>query len=252
MRVAGRRSARRAASASSMRALLDAGVRRFMIGLGGSSTNDGGSGLLRGARRARCSTTTARRSRRRPRGLASLARVDAARLDPRARGVRDPHHVGRQQSAVAARMGATAIFGPQKGVRAGRRRALRRGARRASRALAEAAFGARVADAPGAGAAGGLGFALQLAGRHAALGRRGRRRPDRPRRRARRRRLGDHRRRPQRPADAAVEGAVRRRAARGARAAFRSRSSPARSIAAALPELDRHFAGCFAPAATAR
>jgi len=30
-----------------MRALLDRGVREFRIGLGGSSTNDGGAGLLR-------------------------------------------------------------------------------------------------------------------------------------------------------------------------------------------------------------
>ena len=29
-----------------LRALLDLGVRRFMVGLGGSSTNDGGAGLL--------------------------------------------------------------------------------------------------------------------------------------------------------------------------------------------------------------
>ena len=30
-----------------IRALLDTGVRRFMIGLGGSSTNDGGAGMLK-------------------------------------------------------------------------------------------------------------------------------------------------------------------------------------------------------------
>ena len=29
-----------------IRVLLDTGVRRFMIGLGGSSTNDGGAGML--------------------------------------------------------------------------------------------------------------------------------------------------------------------------------------------------------------
>ncbi len=53
--------------------LLDRGIRRFMIGLGGSSTNDGGSGLLACARRtlSRC-----RRSRRRTVG----ARPRVARI----------------------------------------------------------------------------------------------------------------------------------------------------------------------------
>ena len=34
-----------------IRALLDAGVRRFFVALGGSSTNDGGAGMLRAALR---------------------------------------------------------------------------------------------------------------------------------------------------------------------------------------------------------
>ncbi len=59
--------------------------------------------------------------------------------------------------------GATAIFGPQKGVRpediAGIDAALARYA-----ALAERAVGRTAAQSPGAGAAGGLGFALQLVG----------------------------------------------------------------------------------------
>jgi glycerate kinase len=59
--------------------------------------------------------------------------------------------------------GATAVFGPQKGVRPGDIAVLdTRLARYA--ALVEGSVGRTVADRPGAGAAGGLGFALQLVG----------------------------------------------------------------------------------------
>ena len=157
---AGRATARRAASAQLAR-LLDRGMRRFMIGLGGSSTNDGGAGLLpRSA--SRFSTRTAATSRPRrtawPRSRASTRRR-STRGSRRARSRSCPTSTIRSRGDV----GATAIFGPQKGVRAERRRADRRDAR-ALRAIVEAALGRHGGRAPGAGAAGGLGFALQLLG----------------------------------------------------------------------------------------
>ena len=129
-------------------------------------------------------------------------------LDPRLATADDHDHVGRQQSAAAASTARRRSSARRKACAPATIAALDathralRGARRA-----------RVRPArrgnPGAGAAGGLGFALQLIGGAVAIGRGGRRRPDRTRRRARRRRLGDHRRRPQRRADAAAQGAVR-------------------------------------------
>ena len=59
--------------------------------------------------------------------------------------------------------GATAVFGPQKGVRPGDVATIDATLSRYA-ALVEGAVGRRVAEKPGAGAAGGLGFALQLAG----------------------------------------------------------------------------------------
>jgi len=59
--------------------------------------------------------------------------------------------------------GATAVFGPQKGVRAGDIATLDATLSRYA-SLVERAVGRQVAEQPGAGAAGGLGFALQLVG----------------------------------------------------------------------------------------
>src|SRR5207302_9454543 len=59
--------------------------------------------------------------------------------------------------------GATAIFGPQKGVRAERIGEIDATLARFA-ALTEKAIGRIAHDKPGAGAAGGLGFALQLIG----------------------------------------------------------------------------------------
>ena len=68
-----------------------------------------------------------------------------------------------------ATRGATAIFGPQKGVRADEVDPFDATLARFA-ALAEAAVGRPVAERPGAGAAGGLGFALQLVGGRFASG----------------------------------------------------------------------------------
>jgi len=144
-----------------MRQLLDAGVRRFMIGLGGSSTNDGGAGLL-AALGVALTAADGRSVEPTPAGLATLAAVDASRLDPRlaASWITIMSDVN---NPLCGDRGATAIFGPQKGVRADRIAAI--DARIANfAALAERAMGRRAMDRPGAGSAGGLGFALQLLG----------------------------------------------------------------------------------------
>ena len=144
-----------------IRALLDSGVRRFMIGLGGSSSNDGGAGML-AALGLDLVDADGRSIVPTPEGLAMLARIDARGLDPRL-----------AQSAITIMSdvnnplcgdhGATAIFGPQKGVRADEIEKIDATLAHFA-ALAEHATGARAAEKPGAGAAGGMGFALQLVG----------------------------------------------------------------------------------------
>ena len=144
-----------------IRLVLDLGVRDFMIGLGGSSTNDGGAGLL-SALGARLVGEDQREIPPQPEALAGVRRVDLAALDPRLAASRISI-MSDVNNPLAGPRGATAIFGPQKGVtpdlQARYDSALAGFAR-----LAEEAMGRRAADNPGAGAAGGLGFALQLIG----------------------------------------------------------------------------------------
>jgi len=141
--------------------LLDRGVRRFMVGLGGSSTNDGGSGLLQ-ALGARLRDAAGRDVAATPRGLASLASVDVATLDPRLPSC-EIAVMSDVDNPLCGAMGATAIFGPQKGVQAADVARID-GVLRSFAGLLEAALARPVAERGGSGAAGGLGFALQLLG----------------------------------------------------------------------------------------
>src|SRR5262249_43685431 len=63
-----------------IRALLDAGVRRFFVALGGSSTNDGGAGLLVGLG-LRLFDAHGNELDATPAQLAHVARVDASQFD---------------------------------------------------------------------------------------------------------------------------------------------------------------------------
>ncbi|MCC7328262.1 MAG: glycerate kinase [Burkholderiales bacterium] len=144
-----------------LRTLLDAGVRRFMIGLGGSSTNDGGAGLLAalGLSLRDCEAATLAPT---PSALRRLARVDASALDPRLADC-ELRIMSDVNNPLSGPQGATAIFGPQKGVTADTVDDIDTTLRRFAE-LTEAAVGRYLAQQPGAGAAGGLGFALQLLG----------------------------------------------------------------------------------------
>ena len=142
-------------------ALLDAGVRRFFVALGGSSTNDGGAGLLAGlgvklfdARGNALEPT--------PEQLARVARVDVSQLDAR---LADAHFIGMSDvdNPLTGEHGATAVFGPQKGVKPEQVATIDAALARYADLL-EAALGRTARELPGAGAAGGLGFALHLLG----------------------------------------------------------------------------------------
>ena len=144
-----------------IRKRLDAGVRRFMVGLGGSSTNDGGAGLL-AALGVSLTDARGRAIAPTPAGLASLSAVDASGLDPR---LADAQIIVMSDvnNPLTGERGATAVFGPQKGVVRERIAEIDRRIANFA-ALTEHALHRRAQDAPGAGAAGGLGFALQLIG----------------------------------------------------------------------------------------
>ena len=155
-----------------IRTLIDQGITRFMIGLGGSSTNDGGAGLLH-ALGVRFLDDRGETLMPTPQALASIARVDASKLDARIASA-DITVMSDVSNPLCGPRGATAIFGPQKGVAADEVAAidatLADVARLAEQALRPAHDGDPVAHRPGAGAAGGLGFALQLLGGRFASG----------------------------------------------------------------------------------
>jgi len=144
-----------------MHKLLGDGVRRFSVGVGGSSTNDGGSGLLAalGVALRDAAGTPVEAT---PLGLASLASVDLTQFDARLAAC-EIAIMSDVNNPLTGALGATAIFGPQKGVAAGDVERIDRVLGNFA-ALVQPAFGRFVAERPGSGAAGGLGFALQLLG----------------------------------------------------------------------------------------
>jgi len=147
-----------------VRALLDAGLRRVMMGLGGSSTNDGGAGML-AALGARFLDEAGRPVEPTPAGLSRLATVEARDLDPRLRTCAITI-LSDVTNPLCGAIGASAVFGPQKGLRpediAEVDGVLARYAALTERALGAATPGAGAQA--GAGAAGGLGFAARAIG----------------------------------------------------------------------------------------
>jgi glycerate kinase len=144
-----------------IRHLLDRGIRDFLIGLGGSSTNDGGAGLLTGLG-ARFRDGSGGAVHPVPEELHRLRQIDLADFDPRVKECRITI-MSDVNNPLAGQRGATAIFGPQKGVARDQHETFDRAIANFAQ-VAEPAFGVEAAERPGAGAAGGLGFTLQLVG----------------------------------------------------------------------------------------
>ncbi|WP_019135794.1 glycerate kinase [Cellulomonas massiliensis] len=146
-----------------VRAALDAGARRLLVGLGGSATNDGGAGLLVGLG-ARLLDAGGRHVDPSPGALGGVAAVDLTGLDRRLRDVR-VELACDVTSPLLGPSGASAVFGPQKGASPQQVEELERALATLADALEQAA-GRRVRDVPGAGAAGGLGAAFLALGAH--------------------------------------------------------------------------------------
>ena len=144
-----------------IRALLDLGVRRFFVALGGSSTNDGGAGLLAGLG-MKLFDAQGEELEPTPEQLARLARIDVSQLDAR---LADTTFVGMSDvdNPLTGEHGATAIFGPQKGVKPEQITSVDAALARFADLL-EPALQRTARNLPGAGAAGGLGFALHMLG----------------------------------------------------------------------------------------
>ncbi len=138
-------------------ACLDRGVRRLIVGIGGSATNDGGAGMAE-ALGARLLDAAGEPLARGGAALAAVARVDVSGLDERLAQLQVDVACD-VSNPLCGPVGASAVYGPQKG------------ASPADVAELDAALGVwaatlrrdlsrDVADVPGAGAAGGLGAGL--------------------------------------------------------------------------------------------
>ncbi len=144
-----------------LRLCLDQGVRRFLIGVGGSSTNDGGAGLL-AALGVRLLDAAGNAIEPSPHGLAALDRIDFVALDARLAEC-DITVLTDVNNPLCGLTGATAVFGPQKGVQAAQVAAFDTAMAQLAR-LCDVWAGSAVSQQAGAGAAGGLGYALMLLG----------------------------------------------------------------------------------------
>ena len=136
-------------------AAVDGGATRVVVGLGGTGTNDGGAGLLSALGAAASPVDALDRG---PAGLATLERVDLSAARERLAGV-DLVAASDVDNPLLGLRGATNTYGPQKGVTEDRLMWVE--------GTLERLVGAtdrRTSLTPGAGAAGGLGFALLLLG----------------------------------------------------------------------------------------
>lgn len=138
---------------------LDGGARRIVLGVGGSACTDGGAGMLAalGMRLLDADGVDL------PDGgaaLRRLARVDLTGMDARLRDVEVVLAADVDNPLLGAE-GAAATYGPQKGADAAAVADLEAGLARWVSVLAEAGVrdAVEMADAPGAGAAGGVGHA---------------------------------------------------------------------------------------------
>lgn len=140
-----------------IRSALDRGTEEMLIGLGGSATNDGGAGMLTALG---ATFVDADGAALEPGGAAlrHLDRIDVSGLDPRLRDIRI--HVASDVTApLLGPTGASAVFGPQKGATPADVQILEAALTRLATVTATT-LGKANPQRRGAGAAGGLGFAL--------------------------------------------------------------------------------------------
>jgi glycerate 2-kinase len=136
---------------------LDQGVKRMLIGIGGSATNDGGVGMLQALGVSFKDITGAEL----PFGGGALSRlnsIDVGGLDPRIQDVQIDVACD-VSNPLTGENGASAVFGPQKGATPEMVQQLDENLAHYAR-LIHKALGKDISNMGGAGAAGGLGTGL--------------------------------------------------------------------------------------------
>ncbi|MFP8907124.1 glycerate kinase [Streptomyces atacamensis] len=144
-------------------AALEAGARTVILGVGGSATTDGGAGMLT-ALGARFLDAGGRPLQPGGGPLRHLATADLSGLDPRLKDI-EIVLACDVDNPLTGPHGAAAVYGPQKGAREADVEALDAALAHYARVL-ETVLGPRAAHLarrPGAGAAGGVGYAALAA-----------------------------------------------------------------------------------------
>ena len=136
---------------------VEKGCRNFIIGIGGSATNDGGIGMLK----ALGFEFLDKDGNDTGEGGQALGKVHVIKTDNQNPLLADCHFqvACDVTNPLCGKNGATYIYGPQKGVTEDLKEKLDRDMAHYAR-IASKTLGSDYSDVKGAGAAGGLGFAL--------------------------------------------------------------------------------------------
>ncbi len=140
-----------------IRDALDAGARRFVLGVGGSATNDGGAGMVQ-ALGGRLLDAAGRDLPPGGGALDGLQHIDLSGLDARIKDCVFDIACDVSNPLVGPQ-GASHIFGPQKGATPAMVEQLDANLRHYADVIARE-LGRQVAGVPGAGAGGGIGAAM--------------------------------------------------------------------------------------------
>lgn len=142
-----------------IQAALDQGIRRLIIGIGGSATNDGGAGMAQ-ALGVKFLDSAGKELAGGGAALRSLEKIDLSDLDHRLKETTIIVACDVDNPLYGAR-GASVVYGPQKGATTSMVLELDQALRHYA-SIAKAATGIDIAECPGAGAAGGLGAGLMF------------------------------------------------------------------------------------------
>ncbi|RDU38329.1 glycerate kinase [Neobacillus piezotolerans] len=138
-------------------ACLDLGIKKLLIGIGGSATNDGGAGMVQ----ALGGRFLDENGNELPKGGGSLGKlrgIDLDRLDQRLKSIA-VEVACDVSNPLCGPEGASRVFGPQKGASPEMVETLDENLRNFAEVIKKQ-LGNDVIDIPGAGAAGGLGAGL--------------------------------------------------------------------------------------------
>ena len=136
---------------------IQRGCRNFIIGIGGSVTNDGGIGMLK-ALGVRFLDENGEDAGEGGQALAKVARIDESGMNPL---LKECHIQGAcdVNNPLCGENGSTYVYGPQKGVTEDMKKTLDETMAHFARVTSETLENDYM-NTPGAGAAGGLGYAF--------------------------------------------------------------------------------------------